>query len=220
VIDDDGHVSEMMHRRLRPATLLIQFAPLLALLLLRRQQQVAAVAVAESVAFVPSLLARHQGVDVHRRHRHQDGGFIHQFPSWQPLRLRQHQQHRARLPSSSFYTALFLSSNNFNSDSILSPSDTWGNIATLAFSASLAQLLGKTTTIGKLLGAPVTAMALTFVLSSVGWIPTRMTPSGNATTTAIASVSSSVWKLKTLLPPGGSPTSSLLQGISLTFFFF
>jgi hypothetical protein len=70
------------------------------------------------------------------------------------------------------------------------------------------------------LGAPVTAMALTFVLSSVGWIPTRMTPSGTATTTAIASTSSSVWKLKTLLPPGGSPTSSLLQGISLTFFFF
>ncbi|KAL3760055.1 hypothetical protein ACHAWU_006603 [Discostella pseudostelligera] len=213
----------MMHRRLRPTTLLLQFAPLLSLLLLRRQQQqVEAVAAgragsvfaAESGAFVPL----HRGVDVYGlRHRHYDDGFIHQFPTRQPLRFRQHQQHHARLPSPSFNTAIFLSSNNFDSDSILSPSDTWGNIATLAFSASLAQLLGKTTTIGKLLGAPVTAMALTFVLSSVGLIPTRMTPSGTATTTAIASsTTTSKWKLKTLLPPGGSPTSSLLQGISLT----
>jgi len=58
--------------------------------------------------------------------------------------------------------------------------------------------------VGKLLGAPVTAMALTFVLSSVGWIPTMLSPS------------SSTWQWNTLLPPGGSAASSFLQGVSLT----
>ena len=61
--------------------------------------------------------------------------------------------------------------------------------------------MGKTTLIGKLLGAPVTAMALTFVLSSIGWIPTY---------------SESTLRWKTLLPPGGSTASSFLQSISLT----
>ncbi|KAL7531824.1 hypothetical protein ACHAXR_004257 [Thalassiosira sp. AJA248-18] len=85
--------------------------------------------------------------------------------------------------------------------SIISSSNQWGNVAALSFTASLAQLLGKTTLVGKLLGAPVTAMALTFVLSSVGWIPT---------------LSSSTWTWNTLLPPGGSPASTFLQGVSLT----
>lgn len=78
--------------------------------------------------------------------------------------------------------------------SLVSPGDHWGNIAVLSCAASLAQLLGKSTAPGRLLGAPVTAMALTFVLSSVGWPPGR----------------------STLLPPGGSPASAFLQATALT----
>ena len=46
-------------------------------------------------------------------------------------------------------------------------------------------------------------MALTFVLSSVGWIPTLCR-------------ASNTWSWSTLLPPGGSPASTFLQGVSLT----
>jgi hypothetical protein len=207
-------VSVIMLHRLRPK----QFLPLLLVL------QLLVLAVAEAggtsqsltLLFVPSCWERRQ-VDVacvHRR-RHDDGPRI--IPQVQHLRhihLPQLQQKQHR---SNHYTnrrLLFLSSSQFEyeSTSLLSPSDTWGNIATLAFSASLAQLLGKSTTIGKLLGAPVTAMALTFALSSIGWIPTRIITSSSSS----SMMSSSIWKWKTLLPPGGSPTSSFLQGISLT----
>ena len=99
--------------------------------------------------------------------------------------------HLSRQPSSSSSTSL-------SSSSIISSTNNWGNIAALSFTASLAQLLGKTTLMGKLLGAPVTAMALTFVLSSVSWIPTL----------------SGQWKC--MLPPGGSSASTFLQGTSLT----
>lgn len=51
---------------------------------------------------------------------------------------------------------------------LIDPSDTWGNVATLCFSSALAQKLGKSTALGKLLGPPVTAMALSFFLASVG----------------------------------------------------
>ncbi len=51
---------------------------------------------------------------------------------------------------------------------LIDPLDTWGNVSILCFSATLAQILGKTTSIGKLLGPPVTAMALSFFLASVG----------------------------------------------------
>lgn len=51
---------------------------------------------------------------------------------------------------------------------LVHPADTWGNVATLAFSAASAQILGTTTAVGKLLGPPVTAMALSFVLASIG----------------------------------------------------
>lgn len=77
--------------------------------------------------------------------------------------------------------------------SLISSSNHWGNVAALAFTASFAQLLGKTTLIGNLLGAPVTAMALTFVLSSVGCMPSFVS-------------SSASWS--TLLPSGGSPSST------------
>jgi hypothetical protein len=51
---------------------------------------------------------------------------------------------------------------------LIAPSDTCGNIAALSGSASLAQVIGKTTVAGWLLGPPVTAMALTFMLASLG----------------------------------------------------
>ncbi len=124
-------------------------------------------------------------------------------------KTQSHNNHKNRIGRLTISPTAIYSSSQFD-DSILSPSDTWGNIATLAFSASVAQLVGKTTTAGKLLGAPVTAMALTFALSSIGWIPTRIT------STTSSGTPSSLWKFKTLLPPGGSPTSSLIQGMSLT----
>ena len=79
--------------------------------------------------------------------------------------------------------------------SVISPADNWGNVAVLSLAASLAQVLGRSTAPGKLLGAPVVAMALTFVLSSVGWFPGSR---------------------RTLLPSGGSPASAFLQGTTLT----
>jgi uncharacterized membrane protein len=51
---------------------------------------------------------------------------------------------------------------------LIAAGDTWGNWAVLTGTASLAQSLGKTTAIGRLLGPPVTAMALTFALATVG----------------------------------------------------
>ena len=44
----------------------------------------------------------------------------------------------------------------------------WGNWAALVGLASLSQRWGRTTTVGRLLGAPVTAMALAFLCASVG----------------------------------------------------
>ena len=82
--------------------------------------------------------------------------------------------------------------------SVIASTNHWGNIAVLSFAASLAQLLGKTSLVGRLLGAPVTAMALTFVLSSLDIIPS----------------SNSNWL--TLLPSGGSQASAFLQTTSLT----
>ncbi|KAL3788679.1 LOW QUALITY PROTEIN: hypothetical protein HJC23_001878 [Cyclotella cryptica] len=85
--------------------------------------------------------------------------------------------------------------------SLISPSNHWGNIAVLSFAASLAQLLGKKTLIGRLLGAPVTAMALTFVLSSLSIVPSCLPDCSD-------------WL--TLLPSGGSTASAFLQSTSLT----
>ena len=44
----------------------------------------------------------------------------------------------------------------------------WGNWAALMGLACLSQHWGRTTTVGRLLGAPVTAMALTFLCASIG----------------------------------------------------
>lgn len=51
---------------------------------------------------------------------------------------------------------------------LISAQDAWGNWSFLAGMVTLAQLLGKSTRVGRLLGPPVTAMALTFFFASVG----------------------------------------------------
>ena len=72
------------------------------------------------------------------------------------------------------------------STSLISSTDTWGNLATLTGNAAIAQQLGTKTKIGKLLGGPVTAMAITFLLASIG-----------------------------ILSPGGTVASKSLQLLSL-----
>ena len=70
--------------------------------------------------------------------------------------------------------------------SIIQAGDTWGNIALISTIASLSQTIGSKTAPGRLLGAPVTAMAVAFFLGSVG-----------------------------VLPPGGSTGCKMLQMLSL-----
>ena len=57
---------------------------------------------------------------------------------------------------------------------LIASGDCWGNWAVLTGTAAAAQILGTTTAVGRLLGPPVTAMALTFVLASIG----ILTPGG------------------------------------------
>ena len=65
--------------------------------------------------------------------------------------------------------------------------DTWGNIAILAIVSSLSQsVVAPRTRIGSLLGAPVTAMAIAFLLGSIQ-----------------------------ILPSGGSPGAKVIQSLSL-----
>ncbi len=90
---------------------------------------------------------------------------------------RQHTRHHK--PSHSSTIALH---------SIVGAQDSWGNLATLSAVGVVAQNLGTTTKVGKLLGAPVTAMALTFLLASVG-----------------------------VLAQGGTPTSRSLQGLAIQY---
>ena len=75
---------------------------------------------------------------------------------------------------------------NALSSSIVRSDDTWGNISTLCSTAVVSQSLGTRTAIGKLLGPPVTAMALAFTFGSIG-----------------------------ILPPGGSPGAKILQILSI-----
>jgi uncharacterized membrane protein len=73
-----------------------------------------------------------------------------------------------------------------STSSLIGASDTWGNLATLTGNAALAQVLGRKTKIGRLLGGPVTAMAITFFIASIG-----------------------------ILSPGGTAASKSLQLLSL-----
>lgn len=70
--------------------------------------------------------------------------------------------------------------------SMIDASNTWGNIAGLSGAAAAGQILGKSTKIGKLLGPPVSAMAISFTLASVG-----------------------------ILSPGGTSASKFLQLLAL-----
>ena len=73
-------------------------------------------------------------------------------------------------------------------NSLIPYNDEWGNLAVLTGTSVLAQILGTKTRIGKLLGSPVSAMAITFFLASVG-----------------------------ILYPGGTITSRKLQLLSISF---
>jgi uncharacterized membrane protein len=84
-------------------------------------------------------------------------------------------------------TALFGFGGSMGS-SLVAADDSWGNLAALSAVGVAAQQLGNSTAIGRLLGAPVTAMAITFGLASVG-----------------------------VLAPGGTTSSRSLQGLSIKF---
>ena len=102
------------------------------------------------------------------------GNHRHNY-EYQPISSDRQLQH-SNIPSS---TAL---------GSLVGAHDSWGNLATLSAVGVAAQKLGTTTKVGKLLGAPVTAMALTFWLASVG-----------------------------VLAPGGTATSRSLQGLAIQY---
>ncbi|VEU40288.1 unnamed protein product [Pseudo-nitzschia multistriata] len=74
------------------------------------------------------------------------------------------------------------------SGSLVAAGDQWGNLSALAAVSVASQRLGRSTRVGRLLGAPVTAMALTFFLASVG-----------------------------VLAQGGTPTSRSLQTMAIRF---
>ena len=63
---------------------------------------------------------------------------------------------------------------------LIARDDAWGNWAVLSTTAATAQLLGRTTALGKLLGPPVTAMAMTFFLATFGVLAPGGTPSAKA----------------------------------------
>ncbi|GKZ00653.1 hypothetical protein MPSEU_001017500 [Mayamaea pseudoterrestris] len=99
------------------------------------------------------------------RHTH---GFVSPFgPTKQAASLRPHENRRQTRPfviSSRDVKAYF----SFPAIPIIAADDTWGNWAVLTGMAASSQVLGKKTAIGRLLGPPVTAMACTFCLASVG----------------------------------------------------
>lgn len=82
-------------------------------------------------------------------------------------------QHPARIPNGG---TRLLSANP-----LISKDDTWGNAAVLIGSAALAPWLGQATRWGRLLGAPVSAMALTFTMATIGILQ----PGGTATAKSI-----------------------------------
>ena len=73
------------------------------------------------------------------------------------------------------------------SNPLISATDDMGNASAVLMCATIAQFLGKSTAIGRLLGPPVTAMALTFLLATIG-----------------------------IMPPGGSGGATALQGMTLS----
>ena len=73
------------------------------------------------------------------------------------------------------------------SSPLIAATDDMGNASAVLMCATIAQFLGKSTAIGRLLGPPVTAMALTFLLATIG-----------------------------IMPPGGSAGATALQGMTLS----
>jgi uncharacterized membrane protein len=75
-------------------------------------------------------------------------------------------------------TLAIVGSTNYNIFStmlpLISADDVWGNWSVLCGIAAMAQMIGRQTWIGKLLGPPVTAMALSFVAATIG----ILTPGG------------------------------------------
>ena len=69
----------------------------------------------------------------------------------------------------------------FPSGPLIEASDTWGNWAALTGIATVSQELGKRTRVGRLLGPPVTAMAVTFLMASIG----VLNPGGTAAAKAL-----------------------------------
>ena len=70
--------------------------------------------------------------------------------------------------------------------SLIAREDTWGNIAALTTISSISQTYAPRTKVGRLLGPPVTAMAIAFLLGSIQ-----------------------------ILPSGGSPAAKTIQSLSL-----
>jgi hypothetical protein len=89
-------------------------------------------------------------------------GFVSPFNS-QNFALQNDGNAALRRRSSTFAHAF-----PFPSLPLIAADDTWGNWAVLTAMASSSQVLGKKTAVGRLLGPPVTAMACTFALASVG----------------------------------------------------
>ena len=100
----------------------------------------------------------------------------------------QQQQHPLIVTATTIPGSRSGSSGSSLAGSLVAADDSWGNLATLAAVGVAAQHLGNSTAVGRLLGAPVTAMATTFALASCG-----------------------------VLSPGGTPSSRALQKLSIQF---
>lgn len=83
------------------------------------------------------------------------------------LLCRQHRQHQSRGCSAlAASAAVPLSAGAILP--LIKADDSWGNYAALLGTAAASQVLGTRTVVGRLLGPPVSAMALTFFLASIG----------------------------------------------------
>lgn len=98
-----------------------------------------------------------------------------------------HRSFRLQLPSRSSLTRLkplpsvdtFVQRRSLfclSANPLIAATDDWGNIAVLLGIASSAQVVGKRTVIGRMLGPPVSAMTMAFVLASIGILNPGSTP--------------------------------------------
>jgi uncharacterized membrane protein len=170
-----------MGSALRPVLLLIWWIPL-----------------ALSLSLISPLLPRRPWIEcrsVSRSQAHPVAGWrcksclidsspISSFPVGSfPSRQRQHSPGSLNpLRKFSSSTSLSLALSSFlPSLPLIAADDTWGNWSFLLSMAALAQTVGKTTVVGRLLGSPVTAMALVFFAASCG----ILTPGGTTAATSL-----------------------------------